>query len=114
MRLRCDQHGPPDKSQTTFRYVAAVEPHNYPDTAAICGRDDCGNPGLAYLHDQQYWRYQYEDQRFFKPTHEAFLKIRVTDNVHRERSDLVRPQEYGPDKQGDWPEYPDHDSTADW
>lgn len=46
--VRCDEHGPPrGRTQT---YVQAVHPLGYPETAAICGRQNCTQPGLLWLN----------------------------------------------------------------
>jgi hypothetical protein len=116
MLQRCEGHttnGWPQEKETGYTYVAAVEPVGYPDeTAAICGREGCEESALVFLDDRQYWRFQYRDERIFRIHKREDVAVEVTDDVVRDRSELARPEEYGPDN-GNWPEYPSHDS-AEW
>jgi len=64
---------------TKNRYVARVEPLNYPNSAAICGRKGCQGPALIHLNEEEWQDYQ-RGERFFNPCTFA-VKIRVTDEV---------------------------------
>jgi hypothetical protein len=98
----------------SYTYVAAVEPVGDPDaTAAVCGLDGCKDPALIILDDRQYWRFQHRDERVFGVHNRADAAIRVSDAVVREKTDIVRPEEYGPNDYDKWPKYPKPDSAAD-
>ena len=60
----------------TRRYVVAVKPVGYPDTAAICGRSKCGHPGLVWLDESEKVAYDNGERIFEVPN--AAVKIRVT------------------------------------
>jgi len=114
MLCRCESFGWPQGR--TYTYVAAVEPVGYPETAAVCGLKDCEDPALIVLDDRQYWRFQHRDERIFGVHNRADAAVRVTDAVKHEKSDLIRPEEYGPNAHGKWPDYPQSDSAteANW
>lgn len=116
MLFRCNDHtdgGWPQKREGGYTYVGAIRPvGDSGETAAICGRDECEEPALIFLDDRQFWRFQYEDQRVFGLHSRADASVKVTDEIRRRREDLARPKEYGPDEDGNWPEYPNHDSAA--
>lgn len=120
MLSRCNRHvdgGGPQERKGGYTYVAAVQPIGYPNqTAAICGRSDCENSGLIFLDDHQYWRFQYQDERVFGVHKRHDVAIRVTDRVARERTEIARPEEYGPDEHGCWPKYPGQEyvNEVDW
>ena len=44
--VRCVEHIPEGKDGG---YVISIEPVGYPETAAVCGRKECNNPGLVWL-----------------------------------------------------------------
>jgi len=96
-------------------YVAAVEPIRYPDNAIVCGREDCANSGLIYLDDEEFWRYEHQGKRLYRLGNWETLKVELSDNIvgGSRRGDLIRPEEYGPDEDGDFPKYPESDS-ANW
>lgn len=53
--VRCTQHEPEAKK---YEYTGAVCTIGYPNTAAVCPRDDCHNPGLLYLTESEYDDYK--------------------------------------------------------
>jgi hypothetical protein len=46
--VRCKEH-PPENDRAARPYTAFALPIGHPDTAAICGRRDCQNPGYVWL-----------------------------------------------------------------
>jgi len=73
-RVRCARKHSPPKGRK-YRYVEAVKPIGYPDTAAICGREGCREPGLVWLSVQEWEEYQ-RGERIFDFQHGG-AKIRV-------------------------------------
>lgn len=73
--VRCDKKHSPPKRKKKHRYVQAVQPIGYPNTAAICGREGCREPGLVWLNVQESEEYQ-RGERIFDFQH-AGAKIRV-------------------------------------
>lgn len=63
--------------------MAAVEPVGYPDTAAICGRDEGQHPepGLVILRESEHEEYKH-GRRVFTPYSHS-VHIRVKDPVVR-------------------------------
>jgi hypothetical protein len=53
--LACDQHWR-DDIQANFgdKWVAGVDPFDFPDTAAICFKPGCKNPATVYLEQHEY------------------------------------------------------------
>jgi len=70
--VRCREHPPKGRDGP---YVESVKPIGYPDTAAVCGRPECENPGLLWLkkNDAKAWR---EGQTVFG-VHTHTVKIKV-------------------------------------
>jgi len=63
--VRCKKCGL-DTTRTKHSYHPdTVLPVGYPDTAVICGKSGCKNPGEVYLEDMEYAEYQ-KGQRFFQ------------------------------------------------
>jgi hypothetical protein len=60
--VRCENHGWPEGRTRT--YIRSVEPIGFPETAAICGRHGCENPGLIWLEPQEAAGYE-AGQRVF-------------------------------------------------
>ena len=54
----------------------AVQPVGYPESAIICGRVGCTNPGLLWLEESEWRDYQQGERIFFIPGH-AGVKIKV-------------------------------------
>ena len=61
------------------RYVACVEPLNYPRTSVICGRKNCLEPALIHLNDDEWQDYQ-RGERYFSP-HTLAVKIKVSEKA---------------------------------
>ena len=74
--VRCDAHGKPEGTKVKDAYVKAVEPVGYPETAAICGRSHCEQPGHVWLIAQEYEEYQCGQRTFGVKT--QAVKVRVT------------------------------------
>jgi hypothetical protein len=71
--VRCDEHGAPrGRTQT---YVQAVHPLGYPITAAICGRENCSNPGLLWLNEDDKKAYDNVERIF--PVQTAAAKVKA-------------------------------------
>ncbi len=66
--------------KTRVNYVARVEPLKYLDTAVICGREGCIEPGLAHLSEDEWQDYR-EGERYFYPFRTNMVKIEVGDNA---------------------------------
>jgi len=64
---------------TRNRYVACVEPLNYPNTSVICGRTTCLEPALVHLNEKEWQDYQ-RGKRFFNP-HTLAVKIKVSEEA---------------------------------
>jgi hypothetical protein len=71
--VRCTACGSP--RGRTRRYVVAVKPVGYPETAAICGRAKCVYPGLVWLDESEKAAYD-SGERIFKVPNAA-VKVRV-------------------------------------
>ncbi len=71
--IRCSQHGKPEGR--TNKYVASVRPVGYPETAAVCGRKGCEEPGLVWLTTEEYVAYLKGARVFELPV--AAMKVRV-------------------------------------
>ncbi len=72
--IRCQMHGNPEG--VTRKYVMSVKPVGYPDTAAICGRKDCLNPGLVWLDEDEVRAYRTGWRVFSVPN--AGVKVQVS------------------------------------
>lgn len=72
--VRCEDHGRP--RGITQTYVQATYPLGYPDTAAICGRAGCRNPGLVWLNEDEKTAYDSGERVFSVPN--AAVKIQVS------------------------------------
>lgn len=59
--VRCVKHKPLKGKHV---YVMSMEPVGYPDTAAICGRKGCEEPGPVWLTEDERLAYV-NDQRIF-------------------------------------------------
>jgi hypothetical protein len=71
--VRCERHGRPERG--TRVYTRSVRPFGFPDTAAICGRAGCLNPGLVWL-DEDDERDYLQGVRVF-PVPNAGIKVKV-------------------------------------
>lgn len=70
--VRCVEHLPEGRKA---EYVMSLNPIGYPDTAAVCGREGCEQPGLVWLTEDE--RLAYVDgQRVFEVKTNA-IKVRV-------------------------------------
>lgn len=71
--VRCEGCGPP--RGRTLTYVLAVHPVGYPNTAAICGRSECKQPGLVWLSEEEKAEYDRGQRIFSVPS--AAVKVKV-------------------------------------
>ena len=71
--VRCNHHGKP--KGRTVTYVQSVKPLGWPDTAAICGRSGCEEPGLIWLSVEETRAYA-KGQRVFG-FNNAAMKVRA-------------------------------------
>lgn len=74
--IRCEDH-PVQVKRAKNTYVRRVEPVGYPDTAAICGRNDCENPGYVWLTREEYQRFKKGIRYFELDT--ALITVKVGD-----------------------------------
>lgn len=53
--VRCEACGiqPAGTGHYTRDYVRAVHPVGYPETALVCGRPDCYQPGIIWLESDE-------------------------------------------------------------
>ena len=72
--VRCHTHGNP-RGRAGNAYVAAVQPIGYPETAAICGRPDCNNPGLLWLTREEQIAHARGQRVFDLSTNAACIKV---------------------------------------
>jgi hypothetical protein len=70
---RCEQCGKPQPNKR--HYVNARQPVGYPNTALICGRKGCHNPGLVWLEQREEQEYQQGTRIFSIPNAAAKLKL---------------------------------------
>jgi hypothetical protein len=77
MIVRCENHAAWVQKYDTrgYAYAHSVNPVGYPDTAAICGRVGCENPGRVLLQDHEWESYQL-GERIFAGRYD-FTKVRV-------------------------------------
>jgi hypothetical protein len=73
--VRCDKHGNP-KGKSKNNYVIGVEAVGHPETAAICGRDGCENPGLVWLNEQEHKDYKVGQRVFGFNTNVFKVKVK--------------------------------------
>ncbi len=73
MLVRCHEH----PSGSDYRH--SVEPVGYPNTAAICGRLGCENPGKILFKEAEWKSYQAGERCIAGPN--AFTKIRASEIV---------------------------------
>ncbi len=71
--VRCSRHGNPEGR--TNHYVTSVCPLGYPNTAALCGRKGCKEPGLVWLTVEEEFAYLKGERVFDLPV--AAMKVRV-------------------------------------
>lgn len=71
--VRCQRHGRPEGRTRT--YVQSVEPVGFPETAAICGRHECEEPGLIWLEPQEAAAYQVGQRVFHSES--ATMRVRA-------------------------------------
>lgn len=71
--VRCDRHR--RARGTKHMYVDFLRPVGFPNTAAICGRPGCEEPGLVSLTQQELDDYEAGQRVFPIFTHSA--KVRV-------------------------------------
>lgn len=71
--VRCDHHGRPERGIRV--YSKSVRPMGFPDTAAVCGRAGCLNPGMVWLDADDAQAYQ-KGVRIF-PVPNAGVKVKV-------------------------------------
>jgi hypothetical protein len=80
-RARCDKHTPGGTRQAGTQYVyrAFALPLRYPETAAICGREDCESPARLWLTEPERADHQRGVRIFGISTNS--VKIRVSDEL---------------------------------
>ena len=71
--VRCENCGHP--KGRTRKYIREVEPLNYPNTAAVCGRPDCKNPGKVWLEAHEWRQYQNGTRMFTFATNTTKIKV---------------------------------------
>jgi hypothetical protein len=78
---RCDKHTPAGTRHAGIKYVykAWALPLGYPETAAICGREDCEGPARLWLTELECADHQRGVRIFGIRTN--FAKIRVSDEL---------------------------------
>lgn len=70
--IRCKHHEPTGR---TRRYVTAVKPVGYPETALVCGSVSCVAPGFIWLEEPEKAAYD-RGERVFK-SFTATMKVRA-------------------------------------
>lgn len=71
--VRCVGHKP---QRGKHEYVISLEPIGYPETAAICGRKECEEPGLAWLTEDERQAYLDGQRIFGINTNAADIKVK--------------------------------------
>lgn len=71
--VRCDMHR--RWRGIKHRYVGNVRPVGFPQTAVICGRPVCEEPGLVWLTQRELDAYQGGQRVFPIFTHSAKVKV---------------------------------------
>ena len=104
MLCRCEDHEWPDGQNRA--YVAKVKPAGGTNEAIICGR--CETPGDIYLHDEEFYDYEYDGKRLYTLFGQDYLQINLRDSPEEVEESLARDE--------DNPPGPDIDSAAetDW
>jgi len=80
--IRCNDHKP-GLSSTEYEYTStAKKPIGYPNTAVICGRKGCLDPGLVWLDERETIAYKDGERIFstrsgFSPGKEAKTSAKV-------------------------------------
>lgn len=65
-----------------YQYAGYLKPIGYPLTSSICGRSDCGNPGVIWITKDEEEQYELGERIF--DGNNAFTKIKVDDSgVHK-------------------------------
>jgi len=72
---RCNQCGKPLSTKIT--YIGYVYPVGYPDTALICGKVDCGNPGVIWVIQSEMNNFNRNNPVFSGPTNMAKMKADI-------------------------------------
>lgn len=73
--IRCKECGEPKGRKRRYSGKYA-EPIGYPDTAAICGKKDCRNPGLVWLEKKEWAKYQRGKRIFCIPNNAVKIKVK--------------------------------------
>lgn len=71
---RCEECGKPIGRNR--KYFGNVEPLGYPNTALICGKKGCSNPGLIWLEAYEWKEYQSGKTIFEPPTASVKFKAK--------------------------------------
>jgi hypothetical protein len=71
--VRCEHHGKP--KGRSVNYVRYVKPVGWPETAAICGRSGCEQPGLIWLSEVESRSYDRGNHVF--EFNNASMKVRA-------------------------------------
>ena len=72
--VRCEICGQPKGK--TRKYIRMVEPLNYPNTAAICGRPGCSRAGKVWLEAHEWRQYQNGTRIFSMTTNTTKVKVK--------------------------------------
>ena len=72
--VRCPTHGNP-QGRAGNDYVTSVQALGYPETAAICGRPECSNPGMVWLTREEQVAYAKGQRVFDLSTNAARIKV---------------------------------------
>ena len=76
--VRCEEHVE-SLLERSEGYAATIHPIGYPETAAVCGRDECDRVGAICLKDDEYKEYL-NGKRTSNP-HTNAVYIRAKDPV---------------------------------
>lgn len=71
--VRCENHGNPQGRKLS--YVHSVKPVGWPQSAAVCGREVCTNPGFIWLTEAESREYDMGGRVF--GFNNASVKIRA-------------------------------------
>ena len=72
--VRCNEH-PVNKKQAKNDYIRLAKPIGYPNTAVICGRAGCIEPGNVWLTDDEVSDYNRGERYFRVKTYTIKVKI---------------------------------------
>jgi hypothetical protein len=62
--IRCNEHKP-SPSATKYEYIStAKKPIGYPNTAVVCGKKGCLDPGLVWLDERETIAYEAGERIF--------------------------------------------------